>query len=45
LDATDCGDREIFGKEIWFTGELGVQCIAEMFVNIELGVQLLSLCF
>jgi hypothetical protein len=42
LDAVDCEDRKTFGKEIWFNGELGEKCITEMFVNIELGLQLLS---
>jgi hypothetical protein len=42
LDATECGDRKTFCKEMRFTGELG---ITEMFVNIESGLQLLSISF
>jgi hypothetical protein len=45
LDATDCGDRKTFGKEMRFAEELGDKCVTGMIVNIELGLQLFSICF
>ena len=33
LDATDCGDKKTFGREVRFTGESGENYITEMFVN------------
>jgi len=43
LDATDCGDRETFGKEMRFTGELEEKSITEMFVN-PLNAELNPIC-